>query len=31
MATVSRDYQLRTGRECTLFTTRPAAGARLVN
>jgi galactokinase len=30
MATVSRDYQLRTGRECTTFATRPAAGARLM-
>jgi len=30
MAAVSREYQLRTGRDCTLFTTRPAAGARLL-
>jgi galactokinase len=30
MATVARGYRLRTGRDCTPFTTRPAAGARLV-
>jgi galactokinase len=30
MAAVSRGYQLRTGRDATMFTTRPAAGARLV-
>jgi galactokinase len=30
MATVSRGYRLRTGRDCTTFTTRPAAGARLL-
>jgi galactokinase len=30
MATVARGYRLETGRECTLFTTRPAAGARLL-
>lgn len=30
MAAVSRDYQLRTGRDATMFTTRPAAGARMV-
>ena len=30
MATVTRGYRLRTGRDCTTFTTRPAAGARLV-
>jgi len=30
MATVTRGYRLETGRECTPFTTRPAAGARLL-
>jgi galactokinase len=30
METVARGYRLETGRDCTLFTTRPAAGARLV-
>ena len=30
MAAVSRSYRLATGRECTPFTTRPAAGARVV-
>ena len=30
MAAVSRGYQLKTGRDATMFTTRPAAGARLV-
>jgi galactokinase len=30
MATVTRGYRLATGRECTPFTTRPAAGARLL-
>ncbi len=30
MAAVARGYRQGTGRECTLFTTRPAAGARLV-
>jgi galactokinase len=30
MATGARGYRLETGRECTLFTTRPAAGARLL-
>jgi galactokinase len=31
MASVARGYRLQTGRDCTMFTTRPAAGARLVN
>jgi galactokinase len=31
MAAVARGYRLQTGRDCTMFTTRPAAGARLVN
>jgi galactokinase len=30
MAAVARSYRLQTGRECTPFTTRPAAGARVV-
>ena len=30
MAAVSRGYRQGTGRDCTMFTTRPAAGARLV-
>jgi len=30
MAAVMQGYRLATGRECTMFTTRPAAGARLV-
>jgi galactokinase len=30
MAAVARGYQLRTGRDATMFTTRPAAGARMV-
>jgi galactokinase len=30
MAAVTQGYRLETGRECTPFTTRPAAGARLV-
>ena len=30
METVARGYRLETGRDCTLFTTRPAAGARLL-
>jgi hypothetical protein len=30
MAAVSQGYRLRTGRDATLFTTRPAAGARMV-
>lgn len=30
MAAVARGYRQGTGRDCTLFTTRPAAGARLV-
>jgi galactokinase len=30
MAAVARGYRLRTGRDCTTFTTRPAAGARLM-
>ena len=30
METVARGYRLETGRDCTLFTTRPAAGAHLL-
>ena len=30
MAAVTQGYRRRTGRDCTTFTTRPAAGARLV-
>ena len=30
MASVSRGYRQGTGRDCTMFTTRPAAGARIV-
>ena len=30
MESVARGYRLETGRDCTPFTTRPAAGARLV-
>jgi galactokinase len=30
MAAVARGYRLKTGRDCTMFTTRPAAGARLL-
>jgi galactokinase len=30
MAAVTQRYRLETGRDCTMFTTRPAAGARLV-
>jgi galactokinase len=30
MDTIGREYLARTGRQCTMFTTRPAQGARLL-